>query len=312
MLVRHLSFFVTLAREQHFARAADACNVTQSTLSAALRKLEEDLQVPLVVRNQRFVGLTVEGEHLLAWARQILADYDGLRDDLSGLRAGLSGTLRLGVVPAAMGAVGALSTLFRKAHPEALIEIRSLSSRDIQKGLDDFELEAGLTYLENEPLERVRRVPLYHERYILAMRADHPLAARETVTWAEAVTQTLCLLSPDMQNRRILDNLAESLALKLRAAVISNSFLGICAHLRAGGFAAIVPHGFRQLFGGTDDLAMRDLVEPAHRQAVGLVLSDREPLPPMASALLRVMLRADFGADGDTGSAPELFGSSCL
>ncbi|WP_419951283.1 LysR family transcriptional regulator [Methylobacterium sp.] len=62
MLVRHLSFFVTLAREQHFARAAEACNVTQSTLSAAIRKLEEDLQVALVVRNQRFIGLTVEGD----------------------------------------------------------------------------------------------------------------------------------------------------------------------------------------------------------------------------------------------------------
>src|SRR4051794_23998871 len=60
MLVRHLSYFVTLAREQHFARAAQACNVTQSTLSADLRKLEEDLQVALVVRNQRLSDLTVE------------------------------------------------------------------------------------------------------------------------------------------------------------------------------------------------------------------------------------------------------------
>lgn len=169
MLVRHLAFFVTLAR------AAQTCNVTQSTLSAALRKLEEDLQVPLVMRNQRFLGLTVEGEHLLAWARQILTDYDSLREDLSGLRDGLRGTLRLGVIPAAMGAVGFLTTPFRQAHPEALVEIRSLSSREIQSALDAFEIEAGLTYLENEPLERVRRVPLYHARYILAMRADHPL-----------------------------------------------------------------------------------------------------------------------------------------
>lgn len=297
MLVRHLSFFVTLAREQHFARAADLCNVTQSTLSAAIRKLEEDLQVPLVVRNQRFLGLTVEGEHLLGWSRQILQDYDSLRDQLSALHTGLKGTLRLGIIPAAMGAVGFLTAPFRSAHPDAPIEIRSMSSRDIQKGLDGFEIDAGLTYLENEPLERVRQVPLYHERYIIAMRADHPLAARERVTWPEATDQTLCLLSDDMQNRRILDRFVSSLGLELRPAVVSNSYLGVCAHLRQGGFASIVPHTFRHIFGGTADLAMRDLVDPVHRQPVGLVLSDRNPMPLMAAALLKVVADADFDAD---------------
>ena len=293
MLVRHLSYFVTLARLQHFARAADACHVTQSTLSAAIRKLEEDLQVQLVVRSQRFLGLTVEGEHLLSWARQILTDYDSLREDLSGLRGGLKGTLRLGVIPAAMGAVGFLTSRFCAAHPEAVVEIRSLSSREIQKGLDSFEIEAGLTYLENEPLDRVRRVPLYHEHYILAMRPDHALAGKDRVIWVEASRQRLCLLSPDMQNRRILDNLAASIGLEIRPVVVSNSFLGICAHLRQGTFAGIVPHTFRHLFGGTPDLVMLDLVEPAHRQSVGLVVSDRDPLPPMAAALSRLLLDAD-------------------
>lgn len=296
MLVRHLSYFVTLARMQHFARAAESCNVTQSTLSSAIRKLEEDLQVTLVIRNQRFLGLTVEGEHLLAWSRQILTDYDSLREDLFGLRTGLKGTLRLGVIPAAMGAVGLLTARFCDAHPEALIEIRSLSSREIQKGLDSFEIKAGLTYLENEPLERVRRIPLYHERYILAMRADHPLVSRGRVAWSEVEGHRLCLLSEDMQNRGILDKFAASLSLSLRPVVVSNSYLGICATLRQGGFAAIVPHSFHHLFGGTADLVMLDLVEPAHRQSVGLVLSERDPLPPMAAALSRVVLDADLEA----------------
>lgn len=85
-LVRHLSYFITLAREKHFARAAEACNVAQPTLSAAIRKLEEDLRVPLVVRGHSFLGLTAESETVLAWGRQILTDYESLRADLSGLR----------------------------------------------------------------------------------------------------------------------------------------------------------------------------------------------------------------------------------
>lgn len=112
MLVRQLSYFVTLARERHFARAAEACNIAQPTLSAAIRKLEEDLDAQLVVRSHKFVGLTPEGEKLLIWGRQILTDYNSLREDLSGLRSGLTGTLRLGVIPAAMPMVALLSASF--------------------------------------------------------------------------------------------------------------------------------------------------------------------------------------------------------
>jgi DNA-binding transcriptional LysR family regulator len=86
MLMRRLSFFVTLAQEKHFKKAADLCNVTQPTLSTAIRKLEEDLGAALVVRDHRYLGLTPEGEKALAWGRQILADYDSLKDDLHGKR----------------------------------------------------------------------------------------------------------------------------------------------------------------------------------------------------------------------------------
>ncbi|MEN2991158.1 LysR family transcriptional regulator [Tistrella sp. BH-R2-4] len=277
MLVRHLSYFVTLAREKHFARAAEVCHVTQPTLSAAIRRLEEDLDVRLVVRSHRFVGLTPEGETLLAWGRQILSDYDSLRDDLTGLRQGLSGTLRLGVIPAAMPSVAFLSARFASAHPAAGIAIQSLTSRAIQRGLDAFELDGGLTYLENEPLEHVRRVPLYRERYVFLTHRGHPMARRRQITWAQALVERLCLLSEDMQNRRILNNIAASIGVPITAPVVSNSFLGVCAHIRHGAWSSIVPHTFFHVFGGNPDLVAVDLVEPVHTQAIGLVLSDRDP-----------------------------------
>jgi len=105
MLIRHLSFFVTLAEVGHFAKAAALCNVTQPTLSAAIRKLEDDLRTRLIVRANRYMGLTVEGERVLAWGRQILFDYESLREDISGDKKGLVGTLRLGVIPTSMPAI---------------------------------------------------------------------------------------------------------------------------------------------------------------------------------------------------------------
>src|ERR1700688_3712267 len=292
MLVRHLFYFVTLARERHFARAAEACNVAQPTLSAAIRKLEEDLEARLVLRDHHFVGLTPEGEKVLTWGRQILADYTSLREDLSRLRRGLVGTLRLGVIPAAMPSVSFLTARFCSEHPAADVEIQSLNSRSIQRGLDDFDLDGGVTSLEN-----VQRVPLYQERYVLVTRREHPLAARRSVTWSEAAAQRLCLLSEDMQNRRILNNVIGSIGLVVTPSVVSNSFLGIYSHLQHGDWCSIVPHSFSYMFGDMPGLVAIDLVEPVHTQTIGLVLSNREPRSPMAGALLACGLKEELPLD---------------
>ena len=89
MITRHLQYLTALARERHFARAAAACNVSQPTLSAGIKHLEESLGVLLVERGQRYVGLTPEGERALAMAQRVLADYDGLKQELSEMREGL-------------------------------------------------------------------------------------------------------------------------------------------------------------------------------------------------------------------------------
>jgi DNA-binding transcriptional LysR family regulator len=294
MLVRHLAYFAALARERHFARAAEACNIAQPTLSAAVHKLEEDLGVRLVVRSHKFVGLTPEGDKLLAWGRQILQDYNSLRDDLAERRRGLTGVLRLGVIPAAMPGISSLTARFLAAHPAATVDIRSMTSQAIQSGLDAFEIDSGLTYLENEPLLNVRRLQMYRERYVFAAARSHPLAGRQAITWHEAAAQLLCLLSTDMQNRRIIDNVANAVGVTIRPSVVSNSILAICSHLRHGGWASIVPHTFFHVFGPAPDLVAIDLVEPAHSQAIGLVFSDRDPASPMASAVLAAAMGMDL------------------
>ncbi|MDF7674542.1 LysR family transcriptional regulator [Acetobacteraceae bacterium ESL0709] len=295
MLVRHLKFFVTLAEQQHFGHAAELCCVTQPTLSQAIRKLEEDLNMALIVRGHRFVSLTPEGEKVLHWGRQILSDYESLRDDLNGKsKGGLTGTLRLGVIPAAMPSVAFLSQKFEERNPLAHIEVRAMSSRMIEKSLEHFEIDGGITYLDNEPLEHVRRFPLYHEGFAFACKKDHPLASHKTITWTQAVKEPLCLLSDDMQNRRILNGIASSAGLELKPEIISDSFLGIASHLRLGRWCAIVPHTFGLILGDMGDIVVRDMINPSHQQTVGLVLTDRTPQSPMAIALQSCAQHADI------------------
>ena len=298
-----MSYLIALSREKHFARAAEACHVTQSTLSAGLKALESQLDMRLVVREPRFSGLTPEGESVVEWAQQIIADFENLKQDIEGLRDGLKGTLRLGVIPAAMPAVANLTLPFCTKHPHVTVDVKSMTSVQIQAGLDKFELDAGVTYLENEPLSNVRQKRLYNERYLFITHVNSPIAGKREVAWKAAAGEKLCLLHESMQYRRVLNKLAESLGLKLKPTITSDSFLAICSHVSSGAWSSIVPHTFSLIFAGCKDLSFVRLVDPIHSQAIGLVVSDRDPLSPLAKALTKCAARLDFDARFDATAA---------
>ena len=151
MQTRFIEYFLALERERHFARAAEYCNVSQPTLSAGIATLEGQLGKRLIQRDRRFVGLTPEGEAILPWARQIVAAVEALEQSSATARGALKGELRLGAIPAAMPVIGRLAGAMLARHPGLNIAVRALTSRQIERDLAAFELDAGLTYLDFEP-----------------------------------------------------------------------------------------------------------------------------------------------------------------
>ncbi len=286
MITRQLQYLVTLAKERHFARAAAICNVTQPTLSAGIKQLEEGFGVLIVERGRRFVGFTPEGAKILGWAQRMLADYEGLQQELGLMQAGLIGKLRIGAIPVALSALPLLTRPFSEKHPLATMTVISQTSREIQRGLDTFELDAGVTYLDNEPLSGVRTVPLYEEHYVLLVPADAPLAGRPSVAWRESAALPLCLLTPDMQNRRILDMHFRASGATVKPVFETNSVLMLLVHLRSGLLSTILPHTLVSSLAPLAGLAAVPLVEPEAKHTIGLVLAEREPLQPLARALL--------------------------
>src|SRR5215468_3522490 len=113
-----LEYLMALARDRHFSRAAEACGVTQPTMSAGIKQLEETLGVMLVQRGSRFQGFTPEGERVLDWARRIVGDTRAMRQEVNALKHGLTGEIRLAAIPTALGMVASLTTPFRARHPE--------------------------------------------------------------------------------------------------------------------------------------------------------------------------------------------------
>jgi DNA-binding transcriptional LysR family regulator len=285
-MIDRLEFIIALAREGHFGRAAEACRVSQPTLSGGIKYLEDMFGVLLVQRGSRFHGFTPEGERVLEWARRIVGDARAMRQDIDALKRGLVGHVKIAAIPTALAMTAMLTTPYRAKHPNVRFSIVSKTSIDVLRLLDDLEVDAGLTYLDNEPVGHVNTVPLYYEEYRLLTSPAGALGNRDSVTWAEVGQVPLCLLTPDMQNRRIIDALLRSAGQEPSPTLESNSMIVLFAHVRTGKWASIMPAKLAETLGLTDNVRAIPIVEPAATHAVGLIIPHREPVTPLIAALV--------------------------
>ena len=284
-MIDKLEMFIALAREEHFGRAAEAQGVTQPTLSAAIKQLEDQLGVMLVWRGSRYRGLTPEGQRALDWARRIVGDARSLRQEMRAAREGLSGDLRLAVIPTALSTVSELTAGFTEAHPNVRFTVQAATSVEILEMLENLEIDAGLTYLDNEPLGRVTTVPIYAERYVLVGRAGHPMLGGP-VRWADLGEVPLCLLTPDMQNRRIINQHLSEAGVEVAPLIESTSIVVLVSHVMRSDWMTILPIRAAEIFLQGEDLTSVPITHPDAAHTVGLVAPHREPFTPVLAALL--------------------------
>lgn len=152
--------------------------------------------------------------------------------------------------------------------------------------LENLEIDAGLTYLDNEPLGRVQSVPLYTEYYRLLASSEGPLADRESVTWHEVGQMPLCLLTPDMQNRRIIDAQLAEVGAEVEPRLESDSVIVLIAHVRTGKWTSVMPSRLAEVLGVTKNVRAIPIVDPVVTHSIGLVVPHRNPLTPLISALV--------------------------
>lgn len=285
-MIEKLEFIIALARERHFGHAAEACGVSQPTLSAGIKQLEDSLGVLLVHRGSRFQGFTPEGERVLDWARRIVGDTRAMHQEIDALKRGLAGHVRIAAIPTALAMVELLTTPYRAKHPDVSFTIWSRNSIEVLGLLENLEVDAGLTYLDNEPLGRVQTVPLYSEEYRLLISSDSPLGNRDSVTWAEVGKVPLCLLTPDMQNRRIIEGLLREAGAEVAPTLESDSIIVLFAHVRTGRWASVMPAKLAAVLGLTDSVRAIPIVKPEVTHSIGLVIPYRNPLTPLINALV--------------------------
>lgn len=282
-----LEMFIAVAKESHFGRAAISLGITQPTLSSGIRQLEDQLGVQLIIRGSRYGGLTPEGKAALVWARRIARDTRQLREEMRFTRYGLSGRLRIAVIPTALTWAARLAGAFTARNPNVQFTILSRTSIEILALLENLDVDAGISYLDNEPMGRVSTEPLYDEKYMLVCAETSPFAGRTSVDWSELGGARLCLLTPEMQNRRIINRNFAGAGVIPEASVESDSPVVLVAMIGAGDWLTILPEDSARFLATGKPLSLAPLARAERPYTVGLVAPFREPHTPVLDAFLR-------------------------
>lgn len=194
MNLRALKYFVKLAELKHFSRAAEACFVSQPTLSTQIKKLEDELGVQLVERAPRKVQLTPVGEEVAARARHVLRDVELIYATARRSRDPETGTLRLGLFPTlAPYLLPHVVPVIRERFPRLRLELSEEKTADILTMLDNGQLDAGLLALPVDD-DSLEKIVLFEEPFYMAMPESHPLAAKEEIENADLEGAELLLL----------------------------------------------------------------------------------------------------------------------
>ncbi|MGW8481673.1 LysR family transcriptional regulator [Microbacterium sp. NPDC055903] len=254
MELRQLRYFVTVADELHFGRAAQKLHMSQPPLSVQVGRLEQEVGMALFERTTRRVALTPAGRHLQARAHQILAEVDAMRGEMRDYVDGLAGTLTAGFVSSANYTVlPGVVQLFRARRPGATLSLVPLTSGEQFDRLRDGTLDVGIVRDElpgSDPSSPALTTEVvFEERLVACLPVDHPLAGRIEVT-AHEIIEVPQISYPRSLMPGYVDRVADALSSTGRRphvveeVVHQETALGFVA---AGVGASILPESVRQL-----------------------------------------------------------------
>ncbi|WP_206244905.1 LysR family transcriptional regulator [Novosphingobium terrae] len=302
MFMRQLVYLVALDRHRHFARAAEACHVSQPALSAGLAELERELGITIIKRNRSFQGITPEGERVLAWAHQVLASLDGLKQEAALVRQVVGGHVAIGTIPSAVAPLSALVSAFRESFPALTLEVHALSTPELYRRIKKGEVDFAVVYADAQEEDGFDYLPLFTERHVLI--AHDGVALPEHIGWKEVASLPLCLLSGEMHNRRIIDRIFAGVGVKPDIVLETNAVEVLLSQVRGGTLVSVLPEGALPVEGLGADIHMH-AIDPQQTSAVGLIRQARKVQPPLSEALWALSRRLDPAVfAGNRGAAP--------
>ena len=276
-LLASLRYLAALDEHRHFGRAAQACHITQPALSNALRALEREFGTVIVRRGRNFEGFTPEGLRVLASAQRMLHERELLQQDLDSGLGKPQGSLTIGAVPTAMPIVARFCALLQARYPGISPTVRSMSSNELEAGLESLSLDMGLGYTDRVRANghNLRQLPQYTEHYFFVRRAAKPhpdrLQIGPAISWAEASRHPLCMLTREMHNRTIVEKAFAEAGVQSHPGIETNSILTLALSVVEGNVCTVMPGGLVGAVRGYRELEALPLVGPDVRTAIGFM-----------------------------------------
>ncbi|MRD48039.1 LysR family transcriptional regulator [Caenimonas koreensis DSM 17982] len=272
-----MRYLVALNEQKHFGRAAQACHITQPALSNAMRVLEREFGVVIIRRGRTFVGLTPEGERVLASAQRMLHEHNLLQQELKSEAGRVQGPLRLGAVPTAIPVLARFAAMLRVRQPGIVPAVISLSSSELEAGIDSLSLDLALGYTERvrERKSTVTVYPQYIEHYFYLHRAAKPAAGGmkigARVKWKDVAQHPLAMLTPEMHNRTIIDSAFATAGTPVKPAIETNSILSLALSVVEGDVSTVMPGALVAAVRGYRELEANPLTSPEVRTPIGFM-----------------------------------------
>ena len=279
---RDLELLLALERNKNFSAAASECNISQPAFSKRISNMEYRLKLPLVRRGNNFIGFTREGELVLKWARRLLSDAEAMQQEIKAIKNELSGTLILGVIPTATSFAAVATAKLRQNFPKVEIEIYSLSTSQIVRGLNNFSLDAGILYFDDADPKITTK--LYDETYMLISKPELLVSLSEKVRWKDICEIPLTLLTPGMRNRQLIDGIFRELKITPNVVAQASDFTSVISQVTHGHTATIAPKELAETFFKLGLVKKLHLIEPTISNAVGLSTKEYSPSLPIIDA----------------------------
>ena len=286
MELRHLRYFVAVAEELHFGRAAERLFIVQPALSKQIASLEKELGVELFVRTKRHVEMTPAGAALLEDARQVLAQAEGAKLRAQLASRGEVGVLEIGfVVPVLYDLLPHMVRAFRASHPAIRVSLHELHSREIVDGLRSRDLHIGFSRLPIPGGEGLSVRPLVDEPVVVAMPADHPLAVRPSVALADLSDEDIILIARDQEPELYDSYVAACASAGFRPRVAHEvDRTHVAVGLVAGGLGMCFVASSAELV-AHPGVAYRPVTDPSPRISFGAIWNPEAPAPVLTNFL---------------------------
>lgn len=241
MELRHLRYFLTIVELDNLSRAAEKLCVAQSTLSHALRQLEEELGIALFDRVGRTMRLTQAGRVFRDYAARTCNEATRAKRAMQELNELDAGTFTLGAIPVfPLAFLPRTVSAFNQRHPKVRIVVQDLLAAQLEERLALGMLDLGIAF---HPASRddVESEPLFSERLVLAVGRDHPFARKRRVQWRTLDSIPLALFPPKFSTRILIEDAFKAANVQLQVAVEMDSTESLLAVAAEGQLATIVP-----------------------------------------------------------------------